>query len=256
MNKVILKSFIVSLLAIIQLSFSAFAADEKPHSLADVWVMVPNPGQQAGFEKAFQEHIKYRASKGDPRQWQAYTPVIGKNLNYYVVRYCCTAFKDVEAYKKWESDNKMDAHWNENVAKYVAHYEHYYSRIDFKNSNWPDGKNNYKYFAVTDYSVKVGAGKGVSEGKKVLSETAKAMKWPYSWSWTWQIGGDENLSLVIPYENYAEMEDPDKSFSTAFAEQIGDADKAAAVFKAWGENFHSTQYTVYVLREDMSMSTD
>ena len=256
MSKVIFKTFIVSLLAIMQFSFSAFAADEKPPSLADAWIIVPNAGQQAQFEQAFKEHIKYRASKGDPREWNTYVPVIGNNLNFYVVRFCCTAFKDVESYIKWDNDNKINEHWNKNVGQYVESYQHYYSRLDFTNSNWPEGDTNYRYFAVTDYKAKMGAGKSISDGKKMLSETAKAMKWPYSWSWSWQIGGEGGLSLVIPYEGYAGMAPPEKSFAAAFSEQIGDEKKAADALKSWSDNFHSTSYTVYAIRDDMSMGAD
>ncbi|WOH38004.1 hypothetical protein RI844_01855 [Thalassotalea fonticola] len=254
MSKVILKTFIVSLLAIIQFSFSAFAADEKPPSLADSWVMVPNAGQQAQFEQAFKEHLKFRVSKGDPRNWNTYVPVVGNDLNFYVVRFCCTAFKDIENYIKWENDNKVNDHWNSTVHQYVARYEHYYSRVDFANGNWPEGENNFKYFAVTDYKDKMGTGKSISDGKKMLSDTAKAMKWPYSWAWTWQIGGDGGLSLVIPYEGYAGMAPPEKSFAAAFAEQIGDKQKAEDALKSWTDNFHSTTYTVYRIREDLSAS--
>ena len=79
------------------------------------------------------------------------------------------------------------------------------------------------------------------------------MKWPYSWSWSRKIGGKEGLSLVVPYKNYAGMTPPDKSFAKMLSEHLGDEAKADKIFKSWSDNFHSTTYTVYVLRDDLSM---
>ncbi|KGJ90492.1 hypothetical protein [Thalassotalea sp. ND16A] len=257
MSKLITKTLACSMLIMVQMLFGTVsAAEAKPDSLADLWIVVPNPGQNEKFEQAFKQHIKFRAEKGDPRPWKTYVPVVGKNLNYYAVRFCCTKFNDIESYVTWGTDNKIQAHWNMNVDQYVAHYEHYYSRVDFENSNWPEGEQGYKYFGVTDYSAKMGKGKSISAGKKMLSDNAKAMKWPYSWSWSWQIGGDGNLSLVIPYNDYAGMTPPDKSFAKVLAEHLGDEAKAGEIFKQWSDNFHSTNYTVYRLRDDMSMSED
>lgn len=256
MSNVIVKTFAASCLVIMQLLLNTATAADKPNSLADVWVMVPNAGQQANFEAAFKKHIAFRAEKGDPREWKTYTPTIGNDLNFYVVRFCCTKFKEIEAYQKWESDNKIQQDWNNNVNQYVASYRHGFNRLDFDNSNWPENNNDFKYFAVTDYQVKMGHGKSIEEGKKVLSDNAKAMKWPYSWSWSWRIGGTEGLSLVIPYKNYAGMTPPDKSFAKALTEHLGDEAKAEKIFKSWNDNFHATKYTVYVLRNDLSMSAD
>jgi hypothetical protein len=253
MSNVILKTFAASCLVIMQLLLSTATAADKPDSLADVWMMVPNAGQQAEFEAAFKKHLALRAEKGDPRKWNTYTPTVGDNLNVYVVRFCCTKFKDIEAYQKWESDSKIQQDWNKNVDQYVQSYQHGYSRLDFDNSNWPEDDEGFKYFAVTDYQVKMGHGKSIEEGKKVLSDNAKAMKWPYSWSWTWQIGGHERLSLVVPYKDYAGMTPPDKSFARVLAEHLGDEAKANKIFKSWSDNFHATKYTVYVLRDDLSM---
>ncbi|MFT5789595.1 MAG: hypothetical protein ACI8SJ_001713 [Shewanella sp.] len=253
MKKILFKTFACSIFVILALVNTAAAAEAKPDSLADAWVMVPNHGQEAAFETAFMKHVQFRASKGDPRAWKVYRPAIGTGMDRYIIRYCCTQWKDVDAYLKWQADNKILDDWNANVAQYVKHYEHFYSEIDMANSNWPQDTKDFRYFAVTNYQVKVGSGKGVADGKKWLSDNAKAMKWPYSWSWADAIGGEGGLSLVIPYKDYAGMTPPDKSFSETLATHLGDEAKAGAALKAWSDNFHSTTYTVYRLVDELSM---
>ncbi|NMP15601.1 hypothetical protein [Thalassotalea sp. Y01] len=252
-----MKEYITSLTLAVSLLFSsalfAFDDHEKPKSLADMWVMVPNAGQQAQFEQAFKEHLKYRLSKKDPREWHVFVPTVGVDMNRYAVRFCCTSFKDVEAYNKWAKDNDIGKHWNETVAQYVASYEHFFGRMDFDNSHWPDDGKKYRYFAVTEYQVKMGKSESVEAGKKTLSDNAKAMKWPYLWSWSWTIGGEGGLNLVIPYENFEGMTPPDKSFGEALSEHLKDDAKTAEIFSNWSDNFSSTNYTIWSLRDDMSM---
>ncbi|PKG55417.1 hypothetical protein [Shewanella sp. GutDb-MelDb] len=253
MKKILFKIFTCSLLAMMALMNTAVAADAKPDSLADVWVMVPNHGQESAFETAFIKHVQFRASQGDPRAWKVYRPTIGTGMDRYIIRYCCTQWNDVDGYQKWQADNKILDDWYANVAQYIHHYEHFYSRLDIENSNWPQDSEEFKYFAVTNYREKMGSSKGIAAGKKLLSDNAKAMKWPYSWSWADSIGGEGGLSLVIPYNNYAGMTPPDKSFAEVLATHMGDEAKAGAALKAWSDNFHSTTYTVYRLVDELSM---
>mgnify|MGYP000483515815 CR=1 FL=1 len=110
-----------------------------------------------------------------------------------------------------------------------------------------------QYFAVTDYRVKMGKSGSVAQGKKSLSDIAKAMKWPYYWSWSEQIGGKSMISLVVPYNNYAAMAPPEMTFYQAVSKHLNDADKTQAIFKQWSSNFKSTNYTVYRQRADLSM---
>jgi hypothetical protein len=246
---ILVRSFVV----IFSLCFTSLAtAQEKPADLADVWVMVPNAGQSTQFEAAFRKHLNYRKNNGDTRQWNTYTPVVGSDLNHYIVRFCCTKWAEVDRYVKVQEKGKMSDDWNNNVAKYIKRYEHYYARLDFANSNWP-AKSDFNFFAVTRYQQKMGTAGSVSEGKKALSGYAKAMKWPYSWSWSEQIGGSGGLSLVIPYNDYAGMTPPEVSFYQAVGKHLGDEAKTKALFDRWSDNFKATDYTVYKLRKDLAM---
>lgn len=251
MKKLFIKTFTLSIMLWQFLVSGNVLAEEDSNNLADIWVMTSIQGKSADFERAFVEHVKFLKSKGDPREWKAYTPVLSDGFNKYIVRYCCTNYPDMDTYQKWQNDNKITEHWNSTAGKYVGAYEHYLGEVDLDNSNWNvEGKNN-QFFAVTEYHTKMGMGKSVEEGKKMLSDNAKAMKWPYSWSWQRQIGGNGNLSIVVPYENFSQMAPPEKSFAKALAEHIGDEAKASEMFSKWSDNFSHTTYSVWRIRPDL-----
>ncbi|WP_371378956.1 hypothetical protein [Thalassotalea aquiviva] len=252
MKQLFIQIFLTSVLALFCLSGISFAEDAKPKSLADSWIVVPNAGQSEQFEAALKKHLTFRKQQGDTRQWHTYTPVIGKNLNYYVIRSCCTAWNDVDAYKQWGDDKEVGKHWMKNVDKFVQSYQHTYNRLDFENSKWDDTKK-YNYFGVNRMTPIPGKGSEIRKYKKAISDNAKAMNWPFSWSWSWEIGGDENLILVFPYESYADMTPPEKPFATALGEHMKDKDKAMEILKNWSSSFSHTTYTVYAHREELSM---
>lgn len=247
------KTFNCLLVSTVLLFSTLVQGAESKSNLADVWKMVPNEGQSAQFESAFKAHLKFRQKQKDPRSWQTYAPVIGKDISFYIVRHCCLAWADLDSYQQWSKETGVLEHWNKNVAPYVRDYEHYLNELDFANSNWPESNKGMQYFAVTQYRVKMGKGASIAEGKKTLSSYAKEMKWPYYWSWSDQIGGKEGLSLVIPYSNYADMAPPEESFYQAIVKHLKDEDKTKAIFKQWSGNFKSTDYTIYRIRPDLSM---
>lgn len=243
----------VSLFFFVLSSSIAVSANEKPANLADSWSVVPKSGMQDKFETALKKHLAFRSEKGDTRSWQVYTPIVGDDLNRYVIRFCCTKWNQVDAYVKWSLDNKVNDHWNKYVDKYVASYQHYYSRLDFDNSHWPDPAPDFKYFGVRDYQVKMGKGMALQNSKKMLSDYAKAMNWPYYWSWSQTIGGSEHFNLVLPFKDYADMTPPEQSFGKALAKHLGDQEKANKVFADWAANFKWTKYTIYRHRPELSM---
>lgn len=237
------------LLSISPLTISA----DMPRNLADAWIMVPNEGQADKFEAAFKKHIKFRLEKKDPRQWETYTPIVGDDLSYYVVRHCCSSWADIDSYRDWAVKAKVSEHWNKHVAPYVKRIEHYFDELDFANSHWPNSNSDFKYYAVTTYHVKMGTSGNIAQGKKALSDAAKAMKWPYSWSWAESIGGTNQLMLVIPYKSYADMAPPKVSFYQSVVNHLNDKAKADEMFKQWSSNFKSTNYSIYTMRTDLSM---
>ncbi|MDH3645871.1 MAG: hypothetical protein OER80_03775 [Gammaproteobacteria bacterium] len=235
------------------LAAPVFGADERPADLADSWIVVVKDGHDEEFEKAFTDHLKHRARKKDPRVWKTYAPIVGDDLNFYVVRFCCTTYAGMDDYRAWSQKNKMNDHWNENVDPHVADYKHYFARIDFKNGNWPEDDSEYKLFGVTSFDSKNGRAAAIEKSKTELSEAAKSGGWSRHWSWSNSVGGDGGLNLVTPFKDYAGLQGPEGGFSGFLAKHVGEA-KAGEMLSGFSENFHGSTYTIYRLIDEMSMS--
>ncbi|MBY6185295.1 hypothetical protein KUV89_01385 [Marinobacter hydrocarbonoclasticus] len=240
------------ILPFLLLPLSLMAAD-KPDNLAEMWVITPKAGEAAKFEEALKRHVAYRREKGDTREWRVYVPTLGPSLNQYVIRSCCSNWAEVDTYIAWQGEHKTGEHWRDNVAQLVQQVGHNFAEVDMANSNWPEQDPGFVYFGVTRYQVKPGEGAGTEADKKALSDNAKAMQWPYNWSWSWSVGGKPTLNLVIPYTNYAGMEDPDPGFAAALAKHLGDEEKAKELLENWSEHFSGTEYQLYRLRTDLSL---
>ena len=112
----------LSVLAVLFMLAPAFAmAQDSPPPLAEMWVLTAKAGHGEEFRTAVKEHMAFRTEHGDPRAWQAYSPVLGDDLNRLAIRFCCIEWSDVDAYREWNmSAPEVGEHYDENVAPHVA----------------------------------------------------------------------------------------------------------------------------------------
>lgn len=246
LNKKLLWLFVPMLLGASQVQ-----AQEK-EMLADMWVMQPKAGMGKDFNKALADHMAHRKSLGDPRVWQVYRPVLGNELNSYIIRSCCFEWKDLDSYDKWVMDKDPMTHWNSKVDDKVAHYGHYMSILDMENSNWSDGVSA-NFVGVTYFKIKQGHGRDVEKAMKTISDVAKEHKWPYSWSWSYPVGGEYGMNLAIPFDNYAAMTPPEEKFNSLMVKHFGSEEKAQEFWEDWNDHFETTEYSIYRLDKELSM---
>ena len=247
----------ICVLAFAGLSFNAVAdSHESPPDKADLWIVHVKPGKAGEFEAAYKAHLEFRAEKGDPRDWETYTVAVGDDLGSYGIRFCCVDWADADAYDAWSAEAGAGDHWNANVDQYIKRYEHYYTAIDFENSHWPEGETNFSLFGVTRWELKLGSFQQMNDAKTKMSSLAKEHGWPRYWSWSSRVGGTGGISIVSPYENYAGMEPPEQSFTEFLIENMDSPEEALGLLNSFSTSFSSSTYTVYRLRDDLSMSSD
>ena len=237
--------------------FAVNAEDAAPppnENIAESWTMTPKAGMANEFETALKAHMDFRASKADPRQWDTYTPYVGDDLGFYVVRSCCASWAAIDGYSQWQNDAGTQAHWNANVDQYVASYAHAFFAVDMENSNWKSNPD-YRFVGVTNFKPKRGSSEALNSAIKQMSTHAKEGGWPRSWAWTWQIGGNGGLSLASPMMSLAEMQQ-DQPFSKFLAEKMRSEKKAKALLKEYNEQFEESSYTIYAHRKSLSMAME
>lgn len=254
-----MKRFIFALVCVsLMATPSAFAdSHEEAPNLADTWYVIVQPGHYDEFEDALKAHLAVRAEAGDPREWHTFSPVIGKHLRHYVIRACCYHWADQDSYVAWSMQNTaVSDDWDNNVDPHVADYRHHLAALDFENSHWPDDAPDYDYFGVTRWTPKQGSGGTMNAAVEEISSLAKKANWPRYWSWSNQIGGSPNLTLVSPFNNYADMAPPSPSFFERMSQELGGDEAASEMFQRFSSNFEDSTYTVYVHRPDLSMGGD
>lgn len=244
-------------LAAMLLSAIAIAQDsDAPPPLSDVWVAVPKTGMVGQFQAAVAEHMAFRVENGDSRQWLTFMPVVGDKMNIFMFRACCFEWADQDAYEAEDAEKGFGAHWYENVDQYVDHYHHYLDRTDWENSHWPEEGTDGPYYGVTSWVWKEDAPRAARDAREQMSQLAKDGGWGEKrgpWLWLHQVGGKDVLGLVTPHSSYADMAPAEQSFYEFAVEALGSEKKADAMFEKFSSGFASSDYTIWMYREDLSM---
>ncbi|GGW83471.1 hypothetical protein [Alteromonas halophila] len=226
------------------------AKGAQQEMLAEMWVMVPKKGKMSELEQAMQEHLKFRRSKQDPREWRFYSPVLGSKLERIGVRAGGFTWKDMDSYRDWSMENGVSKHFQETAGEYLDHYHHYLSVEDYANSHWePDVE--YRYVGVTSYTPKMGHRQAIEKDKKMLADAAKAQKWPYHWAFSNEVGGRGEMTLAVPYKNWGAMAPPEEKFPALLTKHMGSEEKAMELMERWSSHFEDIHYNIWALRDDL-----
>ncbi len=242
------------LLVTLLFPLTLFSAEEKPPAMAEMWEVIVDGKNTEDFEKAFKKHMQVRTKKGDPRQWHVYTPHTGDNMNSYFIRYCCFKWPERDAYAKWSKDTEIGKDWQKGPGKFAKGYSHHYSWIDHENGNWPNDGKAFQFVGVRTYKIKQGG--NASDSIKEISKLAKDMGWDERWGWSYSVTGPSTVSLVFPFENFADMSPASPSFSEKAAKHLGSKEKAEEVFDRFSSSFKGSFYTIYNYRGDLSSKMD
>jgi hypothetical protein len=253
-------AFVLSVLAVLIFATPAVSmAQDSPPPLAEMWLVTPKADHGTDFYKALAEHMAFRSENGDPRKWEAYSPMLGDDLKRLAIRYCCFTWADQDAYREWSDQAEaIDAHFNDNVAPHVEKWAHYFETMDWENSHWSEESGPFKMFAVTEFNVKPGHAGEFNAAREKMSQIALNQGWAtneHLWIWASTIGGKPQESIIIPHKNFASMERDEDSFPSFLAKHMG-SEAASALLKQFANATWSSNYQTWQHREKYSMSGD
>ena len=240
-------AFFLSLLVLIP---NAMAESKSPEILSESWAMTPKSDKVGDFQQALKDHTKHRSELKDPRKWDLYSQILGNNMDTVIARSFGFTWADMDAYAIWSQDKNPVQHFNDAVMPNVSNLGHYLSVIDVANSHWGP-EVTFRYVGVSSYHVKQGHQGAMEKDIKLFSDVAKENNWDYNWSWAQGVGSEGNMSLAIPYKNWAAMAPPEQEFSEMMAKHLRSEKKAKKVFERWQSHFDSIEYDIYVLRTDL-----
>ena len=232
---------------------SLVLAQDMPSPLAEEWMLVPKAGHASELAQALKEHTAFRSEHGDPLQWEIYTPFLGNDLDRFAVRSCCTTWADVDGYREWARNAKeIMAHFSEHVEPLVETYGHYFEEIDWANSHWDSEGGPYRFFEVTEFTVKPGLGDDFNAAREKMSQIAINQGWAAggrSWLWASTIGGEPIVAIVVPQKNLAGIARDGENFAGFLARQMGSEEAAADLMKQFSAATASSSYQIWMLED-------
>lgn len=243
-------------LIMILVASPAIAAQEAtpkqaPGDIASIWFIWVKNGQSQQFEHAIKAYAAWRKSAGEAFNWQIYQPVVGADMDHYVIRSGSHHWADMDTNAAWGRQQQAGPKFEKDVGPYVQRYEHYFTKTDTDHSHWIDSKD-YRYFEVTHYHFKPGTHAAV---KQVMDKVQKAVvdeKWPYPYEIDSVIGGKGGISIVSPMKSYAEMAEPNPSLMKILAESLGSKEAAEQTMNKWSASVKDYDDTIYAYRPDLS----
>ncbi len=253
-------TFLLSILAALFFLLPAvtMAQDESPPPLAEMWLATPKAGHGSEFKEALARHMKFRAENGDPREWQAYTPLLGENLDQVGIRSCCFNWADVDSYRTWGQNNsKISEHFDEHVAPHAEHWAHYFETLHWNHSHWADGADDATLYAVTEFHIKPGHEADFRAARDKLLQIALNQGWANddrSWIWSTTVGGSPRESIIIPHPNFASMDRDEDSFSRFLSRHMGD-EAAAALLKKFASSTTGSEFQIWEHQKELSMES-
>lgn len=237
----------------------AVQAAENPPPLASSYRFTVPTKDMGDFQEELKEHMAYRAEMGDPRTWQTYTPILGEDLNQFIVRACCFNWADEDAYEGWHGSNpKIMEHWYKGPGKYVTDYAHHMFTVDWSNSHWGSEHGPYKLIAVTSFDLQVSKAAQFDRARDTMSQIALEQGWAdddHVWAWTAAIGGEPIQAIAIPHKNFASMDRDEDSFFRFLSKHMGE-DGAAKLLGDFMGAVEESHFQIWRHHEDLSMSIE
>ncbi|MFQ3206144.1 MAG: hypothetical protein ACI9IT_000278 [Glaciecola sp.] len=249
-NRKLIQIAIPVILSLAFISPATFADNHSPQVLAETSVITPKVGQSEAMLAGIKKHRHYRVKQEDPRAWRFYSPILRDQLDNLAIRSFGFSWAAMDTYREWRFKNDTQKNFNMNVDKYVSDYQHYISIIDAENSDWA-ADVKYRYVGVTSYMVKPGHRGAIEQDKKIMSDAAKAQKWPFNWQWSYNLSSRDTLTLAVPFKDWGSMAPPETTFAQVLTKHLGNETEAKQVLERWSSHFSATEYNVWGLREDM-----
>lgn len=223
-----------------------------PGTMTNSWYFWPVPGSEADFEAGVKAHAAWRKAANEGWTWRVYQPVVGKDMDHYVIRAIQLHWADLDANAAWEQASGALAKYMEQMGGSVARVEHFLGEWDTKHSKW-EQRDDYLYFGVSKMKVRPGAYGDLLQELAKVHKAATERNWPKSYGIEWRIGGSSAMLLIFPATSFADMAEPDPPFIKYLADSLpGGMEAAAATMKALGGSFESDNYTIYRYRPDLS----
>lgn len=206
-----------------------------------------------GFDAALERHMEWRADQGDPWGWHVYQVVQGKHAGDYVVRSGGHSWSDFDSYRSGFGQEAGD-HFGAHVAPLIEKHKNYIEAVDTATVRWPEAMDDPALIEVTTYELKPGmAEQWWSAAEKFHEAIVQEDAEGYHYALTYPEAGSGGWARVVsPHENWADFEDPPRSFEELMTAVHGE-EEAQQIFEDFSSATSSFHTMVLRYRPDLSI---
>ncbi len=216
-------------------------------NLNRVFYVTPMAGMQAQFETAIKQHLQWRKDNGDPWTWQVSQVINGQNMGDYIVVSTGHTWSDFDAYSDFIA--KASLHVATTVSPVVESLTSAISATDTTFVRGEEGENNLAqviYFKLAPGKTQQFA-EAVGQYHKAFTEK----DYPNRYAVIWNVnGGDYDVLLFLPYENWAAFAGPDTPMMEVMQDVYGE--EAGAIAEAFQTSITESRSHIMISRPDLS----
>ena len=227
-------------------------SQEKPGTIARVFVTQVKPGMVQQYEEGRKRHMDWHRKQNDTWTWTVYQVVTGDAEGQYVVITEDHHWKDFDAW-----DAKMaagdEADGAANLSPFTAGSTSSFYKFMADISRPPAGQSQPKMIEVLHFIVKQGSEPAFTGMMKKIDRAIKKTNWPVNYLWYELANGGEgpHYVLVIPHDNWASMEDPEVPFPAMLEKGLGKIE-ATAVLQGIGKTIQRQWSEMLQYRPELS----
>lgn len=232
-------------------SAMAQSADEKPIiERATLWTIKPGMGSK--FEAGLKRHNQFHVKQGDTQSHDTYTIESGENAGSYWRVASNRHWEDFDAEEKFGEADAADS--DVNLSPYIESSTpmFYEFLVDVSNPS-PEDEPVAAMYELNFVKLKPGHYDQFSLAMKKVKDAAVKVSWTENWVWFVLVNGGEHeqFVLVLPRDNWADFNPPQKPFPKMLEEALGKLE-ADAVFKMFDDSIASNTSEIVRYRADLS----
>lgn len=246
-----------SVMCLLGAALPAVAQDEgeEPGTLTQEYFMTVRTGMGAQFEAGYKKHTAWHRAN-DPRHWDTWQVVVGKNLGSYIIRNPGLHWADMDVDPAVDEGDQKD--FQKNVLNTLERTNGRIVNFLPELSKWPEEAGHPRFVRVITFRVKYGSARKFTSAIRKVNEAIEKSSWPTKgYAWLTVVDGDRvpTFILGLPANSWAEMKPGDPPLWAMMEEVYGEkeAEKIRGVF---AETVTSETSMIVTYRADLSSVPD
>jgi len=238
-------------IAVLGMSIAGLVAEEEAN-LHRMYHIQLKQGKAADFYNALGEHAAWRREQGDPWTWLVHQVDTGEHAGDCVIRSGGLKWSDMDGYDEFGAKGS-EKFW-ETVGKYTEDSSSWITAMDSRFTRYHPNQDKVRLVNVIDYELYPNKGEDFAKAVQVYHDAIMEHDYPTYYAFDWMVSGGTHgsVSLVLFFENWADMA-PNEEDLEAFIVRVLGEDKAKEANEAFEACVKSSRSTIVRFIPELSI---